>query len=101
MKWYHKGLQPRPRAGGAIHNCNMHYVYLLKSEKDHGYYIGFTNDLKRRFYEHSNRLVTSTKNRNPLRLIYYEGFENEKAARKRERQLKLFGSAYKGLLKRL
>lgn len=79
----------------------MYFVYLLKSEKDNKFYIGFSSDLAQRMVEHHKGLVDSTKYRQPLKLIYYESYEEEKLARLRERRLKEFGSAYTGLLKRL
>ena len=79
----------------------MHFVYLLISEKDDGFYIGFTGrSPQERFVEHQNGLVDSTRNRRPMKLVYMEGFANEEDAKARERQLKNFGSAYKGLLLR-
>ncbi|MDD5489839.1 MAG: GIY-YIG nuclease family protein [Candidatus Moranbacteria bacterium] len=79
----------------------MYYVYFLKSEKDKGYYIGYSSDLRLRFEEHRSGKADSTKNRRPLELVYYESYKNKSAAQERERKLKQFGSAYKGLLKRL
>jgi putative endonuclease len=79
----------------------MFYTYLIQSEKDQGFYIGYTSDIERRRNEHLNGLVDSTKDRRPVRMIYFEAYENESAAREREEHLKDFGSAYVGLLKRL
>ena len=80
----------------------MYFVYILKSQKDLGFYIGFTTRTpKERFVEHENGLVDSTKNRRPVELIYFEAYFDESLARQRERSLKDFGSAYVGLLKRL
>ncbi|MEN9558147.1 MAG: hypothetical protein RL141_516 [Candidatus Parcubacteria bacterium] len=79
----------------------MYYVYLLKSEKDQGFYIGFTSDLERRQIEHQHGIVDSTRDRRPIRLVYYEAYETETLARMREQNLKDFGSAYVGLLKRI
>ena len=79
----------------------MYCVYLLKSNKDQRFYIGCSSDIKRRFDEHKNGKVQSTKHRRPLQLIYFEAYSSEKKARVREFQLKKFGSAYTGLLKRL
>ena len=79
----------------------MYYVYLLKSKKDFKYYIGFSADLKIRFQQHCSGKVNSTKNRRPLELIYYETYDKEYLAREREKNLKKFGSAYIGLLKRI
>lgn len=79
----------------------MFYTYLLQSEKDHGFYIGYTSDIERRKLQHLNGLVDSTKNRQPVRMIYFEAYETEALAREREMHLKDFGSSYVGLLKRL
>ncbi len=64
------------------------YVYVLYSLRDHGFYIGFTNNLKRRLLEHSHRMVNATKTRVPLRLIHYEYFINKEDAEAREKFLK-------------
>ena len=66
----------------------MYYVYILMSEKDGRFYTGSTNDLKRRFNEHSNGRVDSTKDRLPMKLIYYEACIDEIDARAREKYLK-------------
>jgi len=66
----------------------MHYVYTLLSEKDGYFYTGSTNDLKRRFEEHNTGRVNSTKNRIPLKLIYYEACLNPEDTIKREKYLK-------------
>lgn len=79
----------------------MNYVYILKSLKDQKHYIGSTSDLKRRFREHQNGQVISTKPRRPFKLVYYEAYESLLLARKRERSLKLKGNAYAQLLKRI
>jgi len=79
----------------------MYYVYLLRSKKDKGFYIGRSKDLKVRFAKHNKGLVTSTKHRVPLQLVYYEAYNYKQTASKRENCLKVFGSAYMALLKRL
>ena len=58
------------------------------SERDNNLYTGSTKDLKRRLNEHYKGLVSSTKNRRPLKLVYYEGCIEEEDARRRERYLK-------------
>ena len=62
----------------------MHFVYILLSQKDHKFYIGLTNNLERRMFQHSNGEVVSTKGRRPLDLIFYEAYLNEKDAARRE-----------------
>ncbi len=74
LKW-RRGCQPGagpPRAEAAYRN--MHYVYIIRSEQDGKLYKGSTGDLKRRFKEHNNGKVLSTKSRMPWQLIYYEAF---------------------------
>jgi putative endonuclease len=66
----------------------MYYTYVLLSEKDNEFYIGFTKDLKRRFQEHQGGKALSTVKRRPLKLIYYEACLNETDARKREKYFK-------------
>ena len=53
-------------------HCRMHYVYVLLSQKDDKFYIGFTSDLERRLKEHNDGKAQSTKSRRPLKLLYYE-----------------------------
>jgi len=66
----------------------MYYVYILLSERDQKRYMGFTQDLERRIVEHNSGLVKSTKNRIPLKLIYFERFENKVEAMNREKFFK-------------
>ena len=66
----------------------MYSVYILLSEKDNKRYIGFTHDIQQRLNEHNSGLVSSTKNRRPLKLIYSETFENKSDAMKREKEIK-------------
>ena len=64
------------------------YTYVLLSLKDSETYTGSTNDLRKRFKQHSDGLSRSTKGRRPLKLIYYEMCMNEQDARSRELFLK-------------
>lgn len=66
----------------------MEYVYVLQSKKDKNFYVGWTNDLRRRFLTHQNSEVRSTKHRLPMKLIYYETCINREDAKKREKYLK-------------
>ena len=68
----------------------MYYSYVLQSEKDNGFYTGFTKDLKLRFEQHAKGMVDSTKDRRPFKLIYYEACLNQKDATKREKYLKTY-----------
>jgi len=62
----------------------MFYAYILKSLKDDKYYYGSTSDLDKRLKYHNSGKVRSTKNRQPLILIYSESFETKTLAIKRE-----------------
>lgn len=66
----------------------MFYVYILFSEKDKRLYIGFTHNLVNRFNKHNNGYVRATKNRRPLKLLYYEAYLSETDAKIREVYLK-------------
>ncbi len=79
----------------------MYYVYVLKSKKDGSIYIGYSNDLKRRFVEHNDGQNISTKHKAPFELVYYEAYKSKSDAKYRESQLKRFGQAKKALWERL
>lgn len=79
----------------------MNYMYILKSKKDSQLYLGSTIDLKRRFKEHNDGKVFSTKSRRPFELVYYEAYKSEGDARKREASLKLRSRAFAQLRKRI
>jgi len=66
----------------------MHFVYVLKSLKDKKFYVGRTENLKRRLTEHMQGKVDSTRDRRPLRFVYAEIGKNIKDAVHRERYLK-------------
>ena len=73
----------------------MFYTYVLFSERDGKFYTGFTKDLKVRIEQHNRGQVESTKERRPLKLVYYEACRNQKDAIHREKYLKTYhGKAY-------
>jgi putative endonuclease len=65
-----------------------YYVYVLQSQKDRYFYVGYTNNLTVRLQNHNKGKVESTKKRTPLGLVYWEGCLNQKDAVKREKYLK-------------
>jgi len=80
----------------------MWYFYVLRSTKDQEwFYKGSTNDLKRRLSEHNAGEVVSSQFYRPLKLVYYEAFVSEKAARLREASVKKSGSVWTPLSKRI
>ena len=68
----------------------FYYVYVLLSTKDRKFYTGYTKNLKLRFEQHCKGLVESTKDRRPLKLIYYEVCLNQQDATHREKYLKTY-----------
>jgi putative endonuclease len=65
------------------------YVYILASAKHGTIYIGVTNDLIRRVFEHKERLVPGfTKDHGINKLAYYEVFDDPESAIVREKRLK-------------
>ncbi len=63
-------------------------VYIIYSQNRGKYYIGVTNDLEKRLYEHNNGLSPYTKGGEPWKLKHVEEFDNIKNAYQRERFLK-------------
>ena len=64
------------------------YVYILTNKTNSVLYVGVTNDLKRRVYEHKNKLIEGfTKRYNVDRLVYYEAGGDVEGAIWREKQL--------------
>ena len=66
----------------------MHYVYVLFSEVDRALYTGSTKDLRQRWKDHCAGRADATKNRRPLKLIYYEAYPTKFEAERREKYLK-------------
>ena len=66
-----------------------YYVYILTNKYNKVLYIGVTNNLIRRIYEHKEKLVEGfTKKYNLSKLVYYEIFNDVNLAISREKQLK-------------
>ena len=66
-----------------------YYVYILTNKIKTVLYIGVTNDLQRRIYEHENSLISGfSKKYNCNYLIYYEHFQEIKEAIEREKEIK-------------
>lgn len=64
------------------------YVYILAS-RSRTFYVGVTNDLRRRVWEHRQGLVNGfTARYRVFRLVWFEGTPNVKAAIAREKQIK-------------
>ncbi len=67
----------------------QYYVYILTNKSNNVLYVGVTNDLIRRIFEHKNKLVEGfTKKYNLRKLVYYEATNDIEGAINREKQLK-------------
>jgi len=67
---------------------SSYWVYILTNQSN-TLYIGMTNDITRRIYEHKNKLISGfTKTYNINKLIYFEEYDNPNDAIAREKQLK-------------
>jgi len=62
-------------------------VYILKNA-DNGYYVGSTNNIDRRLFEHNSNTVIATKGRGPWLLVFIQEVETTQQARKIEYRLK-------------
>ena len=68
---------------------HQYYVYIIINKKDGVLYIGVSNDLERRMFEHKNKLVKGFSSKYNLnKLIYFESYQFVKDAIKREKNLK-------------
>lgn len=73
-----------------------YYIYILSKGIRGTLYIGMTNDLKRRIYEHKSELIPGVSSKyKTQRLIYYESCEDVRSAITREKQLKKWRRAWK------
>ena len=67
----------------------MYFVYILTNKTNKVMYIGVTNNLQRRLYEHKSELVDGfTKKYHVHKLVYYESYNDPKTAILREKKLK-------------
>ena len=70
-------------------NKKYYYIYIMTNKLNTVLYTSITNDLKRRVYEHKNKIVEGfTKRYNIDKLVYYEVFEDSYNAITREKQIK-------------
>ena len=67
----------------------QYYVYILASQRNGTLYIGVTNDLVKRIYEHKNNLVEGfSREHKVYNLVYFEATTDINSAITREKQLK-------------
>ena len=78
---------------------NKFFVYILASNNNTTIYIGVTNNIERRIYEHKNNLIDGfSKKYNTHKLVYLEETNSIENAIKREKQLKGWKRNKKDLL---
>ena len=67
----------------------MYYVYILANRNNKVIYVGVTNDLERRMYEHKSKLCEGfTKRYHVDKLVYFDVAADVKSAIEREKQIK-------------
>jgi len=77
-------------------NKNSYCVYILSSQRNGTLYIGVTNNLARRVWEHKNQKVDGfTKRYEVHHLVYYEIHESPESAITREKQIKKWNRLWK------
>ncbi len=79
--------------------AKQYYVYILAGKIGGTLYIGVTNDLIRRVYQHREKLVEGfTKKYDVAKLVYYEAHSDAEAEITREKQMKKWNRAWKARL---
>ncbi|MFH1855083.1 MAG: GIY-YIG nuclease family protein [bacterium] len=70
-------------------NMKSYYVYLMTNKTNMVIYIGVTNDLIKRVFEHKNKSIAGfTKKYNVNKLVHFEKYDDPLSAITREKQLK-------------
>lgn len=73
-----------------------YFVYIMASQKNGTNYIGMTNELARRVFEHRTGLIPGfSSDKRTKRLVYYEQYEDVRDALIREKRLKKWNRAWK------
>ncbi len=68
---------------------HSYYIYILTNWNNKVLYIGMTNNIERRIYEHKNKLIEGfTKKYNLNKMVYYEQYSDVNEAIRREKELK-------------
>ena len=86
----------RERGNPSWKPMNMYYIYIMASKRNGTLYVGVTNNLLKRVYEHKNDLVEGfTKRYGIHRLVYYEQVADINSAIQREKRLKKWRRQWK------
>ncbi|UOY07430.1 GIY-YIG nuclease family protein [Muricauda sp. SCSIO 64092] len=79
-----------------IKNVHQYYIYILTNHKNGTLYIGMSNDLERRVFEHKNKLIEGfTKKYGLNRLVYFEVYQYVNDAILREKRIKKWKRQWK------
>lgn len=79
-----------------IKNVHHYYIYFLTNHKNGTLYIGMSNDLKRRIFEHKNGLIEGfTKKYGLNRLVHFEVYQYVQEAIVREKRMKKWKRQWK------
>jgi putative endonuclease len=82
-----------------MYRSRSYYVYLLTNWNNRVIYVGVTNDLERRVYEHKNKLIQGfTAKYNVNKLVYFEETSDVESAIAREKEIKKWRREKKNLL---
>ncbi|HOH38202.1 MAG TPA: GIY-YIG nuclease family protein [Spirochaetota bacterium] len=75
---------------------NIYYIYMIANRNNNVLYIGVTNNLKRRVFEHREKLVEGFSSKyNCCKLVWYEQTNNIESAIQKEKQMKKWKREYK------
>ncbi|MFP2997703.1 GIY-YIG nuclease family protein [Spongiivirga sp. MCCC 1A20706] len=75
---------------------HQYYVYIITNKKNGTLYIGVTNNLERRMFEHKNKIVEGFSKRYELtKLVYFQSFQYINDAILREKRMKKWKRAWK------
>jgi putative endonuclease len=81
----HRIIKENP---GTRENMKTYYIYIM-TNRSGTLYVGMTNDLVKRVYQHKKKMVEGfTQRYNIDRLVYFEETNDVRVAQERERQLK-------------
>jgi putative endonuclease len=70
-------------------SARRYYIYLITNWNNKVMYVGVTNNLERRIYEHKNKMIKGfTEKYNVSKLVYFEETQDVIAAIEREKQIK-------------
>lgn len=79
-----------------VRGSQLFYVYILASQKQGTLYLGVTNDLVRRVYEHKEKLLPGFTSRYDVRrLVWFEAYDDPTSAIEREKEIKKWRRKWK------